>query len=357
MDEAGEKSLDPTPHRRQQAREEGQVVKSQDLSAAAVLVVSLAALLNLCGPLVEFFGGFTRQQLGGDAWLSTDAETVSDFTLTMVAALGKAAWPLFAVFLGAGVAAHLFQTGFLFLPDKLMPDWDRINPLSGWARIFSMAGAVQLVLGLFKIAVVAGVAWWSVAAQQDQILALSGLDANALAGAMAGILLWISIKVCLALLVLALLDYLFQFWRHEQGLKMTPQEVREEMKSLQGDPQLIARRRNVQRQLVLNRMKSAVPKADVIITNPTELAIAIQYDPESMAAPVVVAKGAGVLAQRIRRLALEHGIPIVEKKPLAQTLYKEVDLNHPIPGKLYAAVAEVLAYVYQLKGKPLPNGQ
>ena len=135
---------------------------------------------------------------------------------------------------------------------------------------------------------------------------------------------------------------------------MTHQEVRDEMKKLQGDPQIIARRRAVQRQMVLNRIKSAVPKADVVVTNPTELAVAIQYDPEKMAAPIVVAKGAGVLAQRIRRLALENNIPIVERKPLAQLLYKDVDIGKPVPTESYAAVAEVLAYVYQLKGKKLP---
>jgi flagellar biosynthetic protein FlhB len=138
---------------------------------------------------------------------------------------------------------------------------------------------------------------------------------------------------------------------------MSSQEIREEMRNLQGDPQVLARRRAVQRQLTINRIKSAVPKADVIVTNPTELAVAIQYDPDSMAAPIVVAKGAGVLAQRIRRLALEHGIPIVEKKPLAQSLYRDVDIGRPIPDQLYAAVAEVLAYVYRLQGKPVPGAK
>jgi flagellar biosynthetic protein FlhB len=170
------------------------------------------------------------------------------------------------------------------------------------------------------------------------------------------ILLWTALKIGVALLVLAILDYAFQRWKHEQDLRMTSQEVREEMKNLQGDPQIIARRRVIQRQLVLNRLSTAVPKADVVITNPSELAVAIQYEPETMAAPVVVAKGAGLLAQRIRRLALEHEIPIVEKKPLAQALYRDVEVNHPIPSDKYAAVAEVLAYVYQLKGKPMPQG-
>jgi flagellar biosynthetic protein FlhB len=134
---------------------------------------------------------------------------------------------------------------------------------------------------------------------------------------------------------------------------MTPQEVREEMRHLEGDPQVVARRRAVQRQLVVNRLSLTVPKADVVVTNPTELAVAIRYEPAAMAAPVVVAKGAGVLAGRIRQIALQHGIPIVEKKPLAQALYREVDVNHPIPQDRYAAVAEILAYVYHLKGKRL----
>ena len=157
------------------------------------------------------------------------------------------------------------------------------------------------------------------------------------------------------LLILAIFDYGFQRWKHEQDLRMTTQEVREEFKMLQGDPHIIARRRQVQRQLVMNRLKTAVPKADVVVTNPTELAVAIQYDPATMEAPIVVAKGAGVMAQQIRRLALEHNIPVLERKPLAQALYKHVDLNKPIPTDQYAAVAEILRYVYQLQGKTLPG--
>ncbi len=155
--------------------------------------------------------------------------------------------------------------------------------------------------------------------------------------------------------MLAVLDYGFQWWKHERDLRMTTQEIREEMKNLEANPQMVARRKQVQRQLALHRISAAVPKADAVITNPTELAIAIQYDPEKMAAPIVVAKGAGLLAAQIRKLALEHGIPILERKPLAQALYREVEIDHPIPQDRYAAVAEVLAYVYQLKGKKIPT--
>jgi len=180
------------------------------------------------------------------------------------------------------------------------------------------------------------------------------MAAETVAVYVARIMLSTMLQVALALVVLAILDYAFQRWKYEQDLRMTPQEVREELKNLEGDPHIAARRKVVQRQLVLNRISAEVPKADVVITNPTELAVAIRYDPEAMAAPVVVAKGAGLLAQRIRRLALQHGIPIVERKPLAQALYREVEVNHPIPHERYAAVAEVLAYVYHLKGKGIP---
>ena len=169
------------------------------------------------------------------------------------------------------------------------------------------------------------------------------------------LLLGTCLKIGIALLVLAIFDYGFQKWKFEQDIKMTPQEVREEMKMLQGDPHMAARRRQIQRQLVMNRMQSAVPRADVVVTNPTELAVAIQYDPQTMEAPIVVAKGAGFLAQRIRQLALNNGIPIVERKPLAQVLYKHVDVNKPIPAEQYAAVAELLRYVYQLQGRRLPH--
>jgi flagellar biosynthetic protein FlhB len=213
---------------------------------------------------------------------------------------------------------------------------------------------MRLGFGLFKVLViglVAGAVMW---ACRDDILRAGGLDMPQLGHFLVDITLKTILWVAAALVVLAIFEYALQRWKHEQDLMMTHQEVREEMKNLQGDPQIVARRRQIQRQMVLNRISSSVPKADVVITNPTELAVALQYEPHEMAAPIVVAKGAGVLAQRIRRLALENNVPIVERKPLAQLLYKEVEVGRPVPTESYAAVAEVLAYVYQLKGKTMP---
>jgi flagellar biosynthetic protein FlhB len=230
-----------------------------------------------------------------------------------------------------------------------------VNPAAGLKRIFSITGVGRLGFGLFKLIVIAGVAGLVIWSRRDDVIRASGLDVAQLGAFLADVALKVVLWTALALVILALFDYGLQWWKQEQDLKMTHQEVREEMKDMQGDPQIAARRRQIQRQMAMSRASNEVPKADVIVTNPTELAVAIQYDPLEMAAPVVVAKGAGVVAQRIRRLGLEHNIPIVERKPLAQLLYKNVDIGKPVPTDSYAAVAEVLAYVYQLKGKKMPT--
>jgi flagellar biosynthetic protein FlhB len=351
----GDKSQEPTQHRRQQARQQGQVARSQDLGSALLLLAGLLILLMMCPSLAEFFGGYAARQLGGEAWLSANTDFVVNHWISAVSMLAKYLLPILGLVVLAGIASNLMQVGFLFLPEKVAFDLTRINPLTGLGRIFSLSNGVHLIFGIFKIAVIVGVAYLSIWNQRDKILGLSAQDVGGIALLMFQILLWIALKIAGALVVLALLDYGFQWWKHEQDLKMTPQEMREELKNLEGNPQIVARRRQVQRQLALHRISSAVPKADVVITNPTELAVAIQYEADTMAAPIVTAKGAGHIAQRIRNLALQHNIPIVEKKPLAQALYRDVEINHPIPQDKYAAVAEVLAYVYQLKGKTIPS--
>jgi flagellar biosynthetic protein FlhB len=351
----GDKSQDATPHRRQQAREQGQFARSQDLGSAVLLLVGLVSLLALGAGLVDYLGRLCRHQLGDAAWLSADPTFLIVQWNQHVGELARYMLPFFGLLFVAGVAVNVMQSGFLFLPDKVAPDLSRLDPLKGLQRLCSLANLVRLVFGLFKIVLITAVAWASLYRDRQMILAMVGMSVPQIAFYLIQILLWTAIKIAVALLILAILDYGFQRWKHERDIRMSPQEVREEMKNLEGNPQVIARRRQVQRQLAMHRLSSTVPKADVVITNPTELAVAVQYDPETMAAPVVVAKGAGLIAQQIRRLALENGIPIVEKKPLAQALYREVEVNHPIPQDKYAAVAEVLAYVYQLQGKKIPQ--
>ena len=354
-EDTGEKSQDPTPHRRQKAREEGQVAKSQDLGSAVVLLGGMLILLLLGGAIVNMFGGLARRQFGGDPWLSADSEFILEQLTGILSEVAGVLLPVFGAVLAVAVLLNVLQIGFLFLPKRLAPDVSRVSPLKGLKRLFSLSSTIRLIMGIFKILLITAVAAWSLYDKREAILSMIDWAPPQIAVFIVEIMIWTAIKIAVALLVLAMLDFAYQRWKHEQDMMMTTHEVREEMRNLQGDPQVIARRRAVQRQLVLNRISNAVPNADVVVTNPTELAVAIQYDPETMLAPIVVAKGAGVIAQRIRKLALKHDVPIIEKKSLAQALYKEVDLNQPIPQKLFAAAAEVLAYVYRLKGKPLPK--
>jgi flagellar biosynthetic protein FlhB len=354
-EQSGEKSYDATPYRRQQAREQGQVAFSPDLGSAALLLAGALVLMYWGSGVIETAAGFLQHQLGAVGPLSINESNFPAQGQWLLQKFGWSLLPILGLLALAGALSTVMQIGLLFVPDRLKPDLSRINPGAGMKRIFSLPSAVRLAFGMFKVLIVAVVAGAVVYGRRSQVLHASDMGASELAHFLTNITLSTALWVGAALFVLALLDYGFQRWKHEQDLKMTHQEIREEMKNLQGDPAVIARRRAIQRQMALNRIGDKVPKADVVVTNPTELAVAIQYDPLKMAAPIVVAKGAGVLAQRIRRLALEHNIPVVERKPLAQLLYKEVDVNRPIPDQSYAAVAVVLAYVYQLKAKKMPT--
>lgn len=351
----GEKSHDPTPHRREEARRKGQVAKSQDLASAVLLLGALLVLHMTATPLFEYLWQHAKAKLGGEPLLHVDLNWASaEWNMTMLA-LGKTLLPLLGLAMLAAVFVNIVQVGFLWNPERIVPDIQRLNILSGLQKMFSLSGLMRLVFGLFKIAVIAATAYFVLYEDLGKLLALAGEPVLEITTFTLKLLFWTTAKIGGVLLILALLDYAFQLWKHEQDLKMTHQELREELKNLQGDPQIAARRRVVQRQLAMSRMENAIPKADVVVTNPTELAVALRYDPETMDAPIVVAKGAGVLAQRIRKLALENGIPIVEKKALAQALYRHVEVNQPIPPAEYAAVAEILAYVYELKGKQIPT--
>jgi flagellar biosynthetic protein FlhB len=351
---AGEKSFEATPHRRQEAREQGQVAFSQDLGSAALLMLGVLLLMMLGGSLIECCAKLMQHQLGEVAELQTDRNTLLNEWLQIARQLAIVLLPILGLLMLGGVLTSILQVGLLWIPDRLAPDFSRISPLAGLKRIFSLSGTARLGFGLVKVLLVSVVAIAVLWSRWDEVIRAGALDVPQFSKFLASISMSTTLWIGAVLLIIAILDYGVQRWKFENDLRMTHQEIREEMKNLQGDPQIVARRRQIQRQMVTNRISSSVPKADVVITNPTELAVAIQYQPQEMAAPVVVAKGAGVLAQRIRRLALENNVPIVERKPLAQLLYKDVDIGKPIPADSYAAVAEVLAYVYQLQGKKLP---
>ena len=351
----GDKQHEATDHRREQAREQGQVAKSQDLVSASLLLTAVGVLMLWGDNVAKLMANLMRSHLGGDAKLQMDRTAMTTHSYDILMTVGGVMVPILGALALVSIAVNVGQVGFLFLPDKLSADISRVSPFQGFKRIFSITNVAKLGFGVFKITIVAAIAGWAMWAELDQILRLGELEVGEIAAYIIKISLSTSFKIGVALFILAIIDYVFQRWKQEQDLRMTTQEVREEMKSLQGDPQIAARRKVVQRQLVLNRIGSSVPKADVVVTNPTELAIAIRYDHETMDAPLVQAKGAGVVAQRIRRIALENNIPVIERKDLARALYKHVEIGKPIPSGQYAAMAEVLRYVYQLKGKKLPT--
>jgi flagellar biosynthetic protein FlhB len=354
-EESGEKTHDATPHRRQQAREQGQVAYSQDLGSASLLLVGVFVLSYYGKVVIDHVLHFMERQLStGGGSLTADDRLLVTHGESALKTFGASMLPILALMTAAGVLSTVLQIGLLFVPEKIQPDVSRLSILAGLKRIFSLQGAAKLGFGIVKILIIAAIAATVIRGRWNEIVFASELDVPDLARLLIDVVFSTALWVGATLFALALLDFGFQKWKFEQDLMMTHQEIREEMKNMQGDPQVMSRRRQIQRQMALNRVGDKVPKADVVVTNPTELAIAIQYDPETMAAPVVVAKGAGVIAQRIRKLALENNIPVVERKPLAQLLYKEVDVNRPIPDQSYGAVAEVLAYVYQLKGKKMP---
>jgi flagellar biosynthetic protein FlhB len=250
-DYAGEKNLDPTPHRRQQARREGHVAKSRDLGSAVLLLTGLVALTSLGGGLVGFMVEFCREQLGGEAWLTTNPQMIVDQWNHVLWTLGRCVLPFLGLICLAGVAVNVLQVGFLFLPQRLAFDFSRLDPLQGLRRIFSSSGMVQLGFGMLKLTIVLAVAGMVLYNDRAEILRLTELSPAGIGVQISQILFRTAIKVGAALFVLALLDYAYQWWRHEQDMKMTPQELREELRNLEGNPQVIARRKQVQRDLAV----------------------------------------------------------------------------------------------------------
>jgi len=295
------------------------------------------------GSLASFLADYCRNQLGGQPWLAIDADFTVSHWNTVLWAVGRCVLPILGLLCLAGVTVNVLQVGFLFLPQRLAFDFSRLDPIQGFQRIFSTAGVVRLGFSIVKFAIAAAVAGFAIWGQRGAILGLIGLAPSAIALQMTQILLGTGFKVAAALMVLAVLDYAYQWWRHEQDMKMTPQELREELRNLEGNPQVIARRKQTQRDLAIQRLSANVPQANIVLTNPSQLAIALRYDPATMAAPVVVAKGAGASAEHIRRVAAEHGVPTIEQRRLARSLYNRVDTNQPISTEHYSPVADVLA--------------
>ncbi len=349
----GEKTEKATPKRKQDARKKGQVLHSKEISSALILLILFLSIKLLGSYMYEEFIAFFRL-CTDDLANSLDSSSINEILrllgIVMVQLL-KLVGPLFGIAMIVGVVASYAQVGSLFTMETLKPKFSNLNPINGIKRIFSVRGLVELVKALLKITVVGVVAWQSLRDEENNIIKLMDLDLVSSAGYIFSTAIDIAIKICVIMVVIGVLDYGYQWWQYEKDLKMTKQEIKEEYKEMEGNPEIKQKIKQKQREMSMRRMLSEVPKADVVITNPTHFAIAIQYDPKKAPAPIVIAKGQDYLAQRIKDVAKANGVEIVENKPLAQALFKAVELGRQVPPDLYQAVAEILAFVYQLKGK------
>lgn len=351
-DEFAEKTEAPTPRRRTEAREQGNIPRSADLTSAAMLLAMLL-LLQFQGPqLVAALRTATERILSRDTLANHDPAAVGQLLLSTLGVVARGMAPLLLGVILIAILANLAQVGLFFSTKRLKPNFKALNPANGIKRIFGGGnGWMQLLMKAAKVALVGIVAYSAIHARLAQIVTAQQLSFMQIFALAADAVYAIALRLGIVLLVLAILDYLWQRYRVEKQLKMTKQEVKDEMKRMDGDPMVKQRRRQIAMQRAMQRIRSAVPTADVVVTNPTEFAVALKYDEGEMRAPKVVAKGRGYIAQRIREVAIEHGVPILERPPLARALFRLVEVGQEIPEQFYAAVAEILAYVYELSGK------
>lgn len=346
---AGEKTEKATPRKRQETRKKGQVFRSTDL-ISAFIILAVFAVINFCFPyMVDTLQGFTREYLLGSSIEDFTPRVARTIVLESIYVLLKITIPILAVAALAGLVGNLLQVGFLFSVKPLELKLERLNPVEGFKRIFSKRALVELVKSILKLTITAYVGYQVISKHIYLFPVLLDMEITQIVKNLLGLIFEMSMKIGIALLALGILDYLYQRWEHEQSIKMTKHEVKEEYKQMEGDPQIRARQKQTQREMAMRRMMAEVPKADVVITNPTHFAVALRYNAEQMDAPMVVAKGQDFLAQRIKELARESGVTIMENQELARNLYYICDLGDVIPENLYQAVAQVLAFVYRQK--------
>jgi len=353
-----ERTEEATPKRREEARDKGQIPRSRELTTMSMLFVAASTLSIAGGHMVEQLGGIMAKGLSIDRAHVFDSHQL---IFHLRDAISDGLWmlvPFFTVMLVTAFAAPLALGGWAFSTEAISFKLDKLNPITGLKRLFAVRGLVELVKSLLKFLLIGGVGaglLWHYAPQ------LAGLGQESLGAGLAHagrILSWSFLLLSASLILVAAIDVPFQLWDHSKNLKMTRQEIKDEHKNTEGKPEVKAKVRSMQREMAQRRMMAEVPKADVVITNPTHFAVALRYDAERMAAPVVVAKGVELVASQIRTVAVANDVPLFEAPPLARALYYSTEIDQQVPAGLYLAVAQVLAYVLQLKasgsGGPVP---
>lgn len=348
-----EKTEQPTSKKIRDARNKGQVVQSKDLNSAISLLAVFLGFTALSQFYVENLIGFyqyTMNFVEDTASLFTTNGIALYFSEAILMIL-KLSLPLLLIAMVSGVVVSYGQVGFLFTSEPLKPKLEKINPLKGLKNMFSMKSIVEMVKAIAISTLVLYVAYSYILDHISELLITLELEVGSIVVVMWDLIYNVVIRCAILMFVIGVFDFAYKKRKNKKELMMSKQEIKEEYKQSEGDPQLKAKIKEKQRAFAMGRMMQEVPKADVIITNPTHFAVALKYDTQLGEAPVVVAKGQDLIAQNIKKIANEHEVPIVENKPLAQTLYKTVDIGGYIPADLYEAVAEVLAYVYSLKNK------
>lgn len=348
---AGEKTEPATPKRRQEARKRGQVLRSGEFNSALILLVVFMVLRFYFPYMWDAMEEFTRTFIVEETGANLTVDGVQILFLKAMWLMARIALPIAGAALLAGLLANYLQVGFLFTTEVLQIRFDRLNPIEGFKRIFSKRALAELLKSTAKIAAIGYVMYLTLADNFHIFPQLMDMELEAIMMFINQLVYNLAWRVGLLLLVLAGFDYLYQWWEYEESLKMSKQELKDEYKQTEGDPQIRSRIRQKQREIAMRRMMSEVPRADVVITNPTHFAVALKYEAKEMDAPVVVAKGQDFIAQRIKAIAQENRVTIVENPPLAQGLYRGTELGQSVPPDLYQAVAEVLAFVYRLKHK------
>lgn len=340
------KTEKPTPHRIKEAREKGQVARSVEINSVVVLLAGLLTI-RYAGPymvdslrdLTVFFYQNMNTSLG--------TENIYTYGIFLMGRTFLLLAPVLGVILLVGLLVNYLQVGVIFTLKPLVPTFNKINPVSGFQRLFSRRSMVEFVKSVLKLLIIGWIAFAGVKAALPKLVPAMDMQGTEALGLIGSLALSILTKVIFVLVVLAILDYLYQKWDYEDNLRMSKQEIRDEFRQAEGDPMIKARIRQIQREMARRRMFDAVPRADVVVTNPTHVAVALEYK-DGMQAPVVLAKGERVVAERIREMAIKNGIPIVQNPPLARALLKSCPVGAPISPDLFEAVAEVLAFVYRL---------
>ncbi len=351
-EDLGDKTELPTSRRRQEARDRGTIARSQDLNSALDLIGAVVLLVVIGSWLAGGLLAMLRRTLGEEQFAATiSTDMVGNLVRWTSLRAGILIAPVLLVMFVLVAIIRALQVGWLITFKPVTPDLNRLSPISGLKRLFSKRSLVKTGVNTVKLFAIAGVVILIVYIDFPKIAALAALEAHQGWMMIGRMLLELIAWILFIMLIIGLIDFVYQRWQHTQDLKMTKQEVKDERKMMEGDMEMKARRRRMARSMVLQQLHSAVPTADVVVTNPTHFAVAIRYDQANMHAPKVVAKGADFLAFRIREIARAHNITIVEKPPLARALYAGVEVGQPISPEFYEAVAEVLAYVYRLEGR------